>query len=619
MDEMQETGKWYKDVPYQECKSIIKERLASMSRDFTAVGYYLKYIRDKKLYKEDGYASVWEFAESNYGIKMSTASRWMAMNDKFSQGGNTPLLDDRYQDFGKSQLQEMLYLTDDQMEQAKPNMPAKEIRAIRKPEKKSFEECAAYKCNGCCDNCHYKDRDDCPYDRTGYRVADWPIEHDRVRAEEKLSAYGTEKMVRPENSITDAEGCKGGHYCFSCSMDCQIRQEDRYCMEATLAKPFACETINVLECLRQDVGDKCRFVNHELAYHRSGDNEPDPCCKECKEPCGYACSRAVRKNTVAVALAQEESESIDALDLSTRVHNILKKAGIDAVEQLQDMSDDELSAIRGMSKKGLDEIHNKLEAYNAAEEKPEALHFTADDKSIDNAYGAMIAELVGNYLDNAYKSPGRECEASVFGQTYKVLKRPEITVFYTEDGQTFFDVENARLEREYQWRQKNKPKPDIPEIEETEEFAPAQQEEPEPAADCPPGISSCIRQEWGTDPDQQHEGSKECAKCWKDWKKTQKALKGLQEESIPEQASGEVMGFEEDEPVQEWPELLADIPVFTELTIKDFLWDEERDLKKYLEVNEANRLPFKVLSRKQMIVAGLRLLLRLTGGGDGHE
>ena len=80
MDEMQETGKWYEDVPYQECKSIIKERLASMSRDFIAVGYYLKYIRDKKLYKEDGYASVWEFAESNYGIKMSTASRWMAMN-----------------------------------------------------------------------------------------------------------------------------------------------------------------------------------------------------------------------------------------------------------------------------------------------------------------------------------------------------------------------------------------------------------------------------------------------------------------------------------------------------------------------------------------------------------
>lgn len=604
MDEIKETGKWYRDVPYEECKRYISARLKTMTSDFIAIGYYLKYIRDKKLYEEDKYASVWEFAESNYGIKMSTASRWMAMNDKFSQGGNTPFLDDRYRDFGKSQLQEMLYLTDDQMEQAKPNMPAKEIRAIRKPEKKSFEQCAAYRCNGCCDNCHYKDRDDCPYDR--------------VRAEEKLSAYGTEKMVRPENSITDAEGCKGGHYCFSCSMDCQIRQEDRYCMEATLAKPFSCETINVLECLRQDVGDKCQFVNHELAYHRSGDNEPDPCCKECKEPCGYACSRAVRKNIKSVAPAQEEPESIDALDFSVRVRNVLKMAGIDTVDKLRNTPDSELVKIRNLSKRCLDEIHSKLKE-SPAEEKPEALHFTADDKSIDNAYGAMIAELVGNYLDNAYKSPDRECEASVFGQTYKVLKRPEITVFYTEDGQTFFDVENTRLEREYQWRQKNKPEPDISEPEEAEGFAPAQQEEPEPAADCPPGISSCIRQEWGTDPDQQHEGSKECAKCWKDWKKTQKALQGLQKEVEPEQASGEVMGFEEDEPVQEWPELLADIPVFTELTIKDFLWDEERDLKKYLEVNEANRLPFKVLSRKQMIVAGLRLLLRLTGGGDGHE
>ena len=159
MGEIKEAGKWYEDVPYLECKSIIRERLNSMSKDFIAIGYYLKYIRDKKLYKADGYTSIWEFAEDNYGIKTSTASRWMAMNDKFSQDGNTPLLDDRYQDFGKSQLQEMLYLDDEQMEQAKPDMPAKEIRAIRKPEKNSFEECVTYKCNGCCDNCHYEDRE----------------------------------------------------------------------------------------------------------------------------------------------------------------------------------------------------------------------------------------------------------------------------------------------------------------------------------------------------------------------------------------------------------------------------------------------------------------------------
>ena len=61
------------------------------------------------------------------------------MNDKFSQDGNSPYLKEEYRDFGKSQLQEMLYLTDEQMEQARPDMTAKEIREIRKPETPKME------------------------------------------------------------------------------------------------------------------------------------------------------------------------------------------------------------------------------------------------------------------------------------------------------------------------------------------------------------------------------------------------------------------------------------------------------------------------------------------------
>lgn len=573
MDEMQGTGKWYEDVPYQECKEIINTRLQSMTRDYIAIGYYLKYVRNHELYLEDGYKDVFEFSQNEFGMKRPTVNHCIRINSEFSIDGNSPIPDNQYEKFSKSQLQELLYVPEEKREEVTPDMTVKEIRKIH----------------------------------TGQ--LDVEPEH-----EEELSAYGTKKMVRPEGSLLDTEGCEGGHDCFSCSMDCKIRQEGRYCMEAPLVKPFPCATMNVLDSLRQDVGDKCQFINHELAYHRSGDHEPDPCCKECKEPCGYACSRAARKNTKSIAPAQQEPESIDALEFSVRVRNVLKMAGIDTIKQLLDTPDAELVKIRNISKRCLDEIHSKLDGYkpeeSPAEENPGVLHFTADDESIDNSYGAMIAGLIGNYLDNAYKSPDRECEASVFGLTYKVLKRPEVTVFYTEDGRTSFDVENTRLEEEYQWRQKNKPKPDIPETEETEGFAPAQQEEPT-ESDCPPGIKSCIRQEWGTDPDQQREGSKECAKCWKDWKKTQKALQGLQEELEPEQVSGEVMGFEEDGPDQEWPEMLSDIPVFTESTIKDFLWDEEKDLREYLEVDG---LPFKVISRKQMMVAGLRLLLKLVGG-----
>ena len=126
--------RWYEKLNYTETKDIIKEKLQNMSRDFVAIGFYLKLIRDKSLFLEDGYKSIWEFAEDNYGIKRSTASRWMAMNDKFSKNGNTPILSEEYISFGKSQLQEMLYLDDKQMEEVKPDMTAREIRGIRTPD-----------------------------------------------------------------------------------------------------------------------------------------------------------------------------------------------------------------------------------------------------------------------------------------------------------------------------------------------------------------------------------------------------------------------------------------------------------------------------------------------------
>lgn len=118
---------------YDNAKNIIRRDLESMSRKFITIGYYLKMIRDNEMYRQDGFKDIWEFAQDTYGISKSTCSRWMTMNDKFSRDGNSPYLKEEYRDFGKSQLQEMLYLTDEQMEQARPDMTAKEIREIRKP------------------------------------------------------------------------------------------------------------------------------------------------------------------------------------------------------------------------------------------------------------------------------------------------------------------------------------------------------------------------------------------------------------------------------------------------------------------------------------------------------
>lgn len=127
---------WYENLTYEEAKDCLNDEMRNIKNGFVAAGFYMKYIRDNELYKEAGYSSIWEFAESNYGISKTTASRWMAINDKFSKGGNSPFLEEQYECFEKSQLQEMLYLDDKQMEKVKPEMTTKEIRGIRKEEKK---------------------------------------------------------------------------------------------------------------------------------------------------------------------------------------------------------------------------------------------------------------------------------------------------------------------------------------------------------------------------------------------------------------------------------------------------------------------------------------------------
>lgn len=127
-------SEWYEMIDYEQAKNFIATSIKDIARSFVKIGYYLKYIREKELYKEDGYQDIWEFAFDTYGISRSTASRYIAINDRFSEHGNSPVLAAAYQDYSKSKLQEMLYLTDEQIENVTPEMTVKEIRKVRETE-----------------------------------------------------------------------------------------------------------------------------------------------------------------------------------------------------------------------------------------------------------------------------------------------------------------------------------------------------------------------------------------------------------------------------------------------------------------------------------------------------
>lgn len=124
---------WYHDISLKHAESYISENLRAAARNVIAIGYYLKCIRDGKLYEEAGYQNIWDYAKEKYGFSMSTASRYMSRNDKFSQGGNSPIMDERYREYNKSQLQEMLSLDEEQLERVTPDMTAREIREMKRP------------------------------------------------------------------------------------------------------------------------------------------------------------------------------------------------------------------------------------------------------------------------------------------------------------------------------------------------------------------------------------------------------------------------------------------------------------------------------------------------------
>lgn len=51
---------------------------------------------------------------------------------------------------------------------------------------------------------------------------------------------------------------------------------------------------------------------------------------------------------------------IDELDLSVRAYNCLFRAGVDTVEKLRELSDDDLFRIRNISQKNIEEIRERL-------------------------------------------------------------------------------------------------------------------------------------------------------------------------------------------------------------------------------------------------------------------
>ena len=95
--------------------------------------------------------------------------------------------------------------------------------------------------------------------------------------------------------------------------------------------------------------------------------EPVNCCAACKNDCNGRCGwldEPVSPSGAVEDVQPKKPEvSIDELDFSIKTYNILKSSGIDTLEQLMELSQQDLMKLRGMGKRSLQEIEDALEGY----------------------------------------------------------------------------------------------------------------------------------------------------------------------------------------------------------------------------------------------------------------
>lgn len=116
---------------YQEYKQELDTELKKTAEGFVRIGYLLKVARDTSILAESQYDNVVDFARAEYGLDKTQVSRFMNINDKFSEGGYVPELKAEYQGFGYAKLSIMLLLPEDVNNVLTPDYSKAEIQQIK--------------------------------------------------------------------------------------------------------------------------------------------------------------------------------------------------------------------------------------------------------------------------------------------------------------------------------------------------------------------------------------------------------------------------------------------------------------------------------------------------------
>lgn len=294
----------------------IKGAMRRSAKDAVQIGYMLNRVMEDRLYVSE-YVDFDTYLAEELHIDYTMATRFIRINKKFASRIDGMEIAQEYEDYSQGLLVEMLNMTPEQEAKVTPDMTVRQAREIKRQDKAAQLEAAeipeepeeAATSQPVPEGVQLPGQLDLEKDFPEYlpeepkkeeiidaefREVDDPETPEEAATSQPLSAYGLPARVYPPESLINTPGC-GMHDCFSCGADCGIRQEKRHCCEAPCGNPFACDTMDLFESLKKEIGAQCQFVEQDMAEHYPGSGEADPCCKNCENPCEYQCGWAADK------------------------------------------------------------------------------------------------------------------------------------------------------------------------------------------------------------------------------------------------------------------------------------------------------------------------------------
>lgn len=125
---------------YEDYKKELDGELQKTAEGFVRIGYLLKVARDTNVLATSGYKTVAEFAQAEYNLDKTQVSRFISINDKFSEGGYSDRLRADYQGYGYAKLTIMLQLPDEVNDLLDPAMSKAEIQSVHAEYKEEMQK-----------------------------------------------------------------------------------------------------------------------------------------------------------------------------------------------------------------------------------------------------------------------------------------------------------------------------------------------------------------------------------------------------------------------------------------------------------------------------------------------